>query len=138
VGRGLDPGDPELSSPNVHLLGERTDLAAVNSSFDIATLSSLGEGFPNVIAEAMACEVPCVSTDVGDARWIIGETGRIVPPRDPEALAAAWADVIAMGSERRRELGIRARARVAAKFSLDRAVARYEALYCEVLGERQH
>jgi glycosyltransferase involved in cell wall biosynthesis len=138
VGRGLNAEDPDLSAPNVHVVGERTDVAAVMSSFDVATLSSIGEGFPNVIAEAMACGVPCVATDVGDSRWIIGDTGRVVPPRDPEALADGWLEMIAIGSEARRALGQRARARAVREFAIDRAVGRYEALYREVADERRH
>ena len=138
VGRGMEPGDPTFASSHVHLLGERTDMVAVNSSFDIATLSSIGEGFPNVIAEAMACGVPCVASDVGDVRWIIGETGRTVPARDPEALAAAWSELIEIGGAGRRALGRQARARIVEQFSLDRAVSRYEDLYHEVIGETTH
>jgi glycosyltransferase involved in cell wall biosynthesis len=138
VGRGVEAGDTELSGTNMHLLGERFDLPALNASFDIATLSSAdGEGFPNVIGEAMACAVPCAATDVGDSRWIIGDTGRVVPPRDSSALAAAWIEMIDMGSSRRAELGMRARERIAREFGLDRIVARYEDMYGEILDERQ-
>jgi glycosyltransferase involved in cell wall biosynthesis len=138
VGRGLAPGDPEFSGTNVHLTGERSDLRALNSSFDIATLSSaFGEGFPNVIGEAMACGVPCAATDVGDTQWIVGATGRVVPPRQPDALAGAWAELIAMGADGRRQLGSLARARIEAEFAIERVVARYEALYEEILDERR-
>ena len=72
--------------------GEIGDVKAAYNAFDIATLpSAFGEGFPNVVAEAMACGVPVVATDVGDVRPIVGEVGEVAPPRDPEQLCASWA-----------------------------------------------
>jgi glycosyltransferase involved in cell wall biosynthesis len=72
--------------------GEIGDVRAAYSAFDVATLSSaFGEGFPNAVGEAMACGVPVVGTDVGDVRAIVGESGELVPPRQPDLLCAAWA-----------------------------------------------
>ncbi|PSB01885.1 group 1 glycosyl transferase [Merismopedia glauca CCAP 1448/3] len=70
--------------------GSRSDMLAVHNALDIAVLTSVnGEGFPNVIGEAMACGKPCIATDVGDSAWIVGELGTIVPPQNSEALAEA-------------------------------------------------
>jgi glycosyltransferase involved in cell wall biosynthesis len=77
----------------------------------------------------MSCGVPCVVTDVGDLAWIIGDTGRVVPPRDPGALAAAWRDLLALGHDGRQALGARARQRVIENFSLRAVVKQYEDLY---------
>lgn len=74
--------------------GERHDMADIYSSLDIVTSSSLSEGFPNVVAEAMACGKVCVVTDAGDSATIVGDKGRVVPVSDPEALATAWWDLI--------------------------------------------
>jgi glycosyltransferase involved in cell wall biosynthesis len=74
----------------VHLLGRRSDIQKIHQSLDVLVSSSAyGEAFPNVVAEAMACGVPCVVTDVGDAGALVGETGLVVPPRNPQALADA-------------------------------------------------
>jgi glycosyltransferase involved in cell wall biosynthesis len=67
--------------------GGRTDMPAVYNALDIACSSSTTEGLPNAIAEAMACGIHCVVTDVGDSRWLVGDTGIVVPPKDPSALA---------------------------------------------------
>ncbi len=118
----------------VHLLGECQDVPRIMAGFDIATLSSRSEGFPNVLGEAMACEVPCVATDVGDARELIGNTGYIVPARNPPALAQAWREATDMSPMRRRAMGEAARRRIAEHYSLDAAVTRYEVLYEELAG----
>jgi glycosyltransferase involved in cell wall biosynthesis len=118
----------------VHLLGERSDIPRLLPAFDVATLTSLSEGFPNVIGEAMACGVPCVATDVGDARLLVGESGRIVPIADPPALAGAWRDLLAMPREARSALGALARERIVAEYSIHDVTQRYERLYRTIGG----
>ncbi len=116
----------------VHLLGERKDIPSITAALDVATCCSMGEGFANVIGEAMACGVPVVATDVGDARSIIADTGIVVPPRQPHALAQGWRQILDLGPEARRALGASARARIAAHYELGAIAGRYEALYREL------
>jgi glycosyltransferase involved in cell wall biosynthesis len=118
----------------VHLLGRREDIPRLTAAFDIASSSSSGEGFPNVIGEAMACGVPCVVTNVGDSALIVGDAGIVVPPKNPEALAEAWLNLIKAGKKERKRLGERARRRVLENYNLPDIVERYETLYREVLG----
>ncbi len=113
----------------VRLLGYRSDIERLLSGVDVLCLSSVGEGFPNVLGEAMACGVPCVSTDVGDARSIVADTGLIVPVRDPASLAHAIIEMIDLGPVGRERLGFAARARIELEYSLPRIVDRYTAFY---------
>lgn len=116
-----------------HLLGRRTDIARLNAAFDVAASSSAyGEAFSNVLGEAMACGVPCVATDVGDAGLIIGETGRVVPPRSPDALAEGLLALLCMDADQRVALGQKARYRVQENFSLPLIAAHYQQLYQEL------
>jgi|CXWL01.1.fsa_nt_gi glycosyltransferase involved in cell wall biosynthesis len=117
----------------VRLLGYRSDIESLLPGVDVLCLSSaFGEGFPNVLGEAMACGIPCVSTDVGDARRIIGDTGLIVPVRSPVSLAHAIIDLIDRGPAAREHLGRAARARIEKEYSLARIVDRYSALYSDL------
>jgi glycosyltransferase involved in cell wall biosynthesis len=117
----------------MHLLGKREDIPRLTSALDIAvSSSSFGEGFPNTIGEAMACGVPCVVTDVGDSALIVGDTGRVVPPKDPHALVIAWNHWIEMGLEHRKQWGLTARRRVEEQYSLPAIVEKYEHLYQEM------
>ncbi|MBL7211880.1 MAG: glycosyltransferase [Desulfobacteraceae bacterium] len=117
-----------------YLLGERSDLPDIFPALDINTLSSsFAEGFPNVLGEAMACGVPCISTNVGDAARIIGDTGKVVRPRDPVALAEASLDLLSNSGERRRELGLRARKRIEGRFSISKMAREYGEFYLEIM-----
>ncbi|MFK7910211.1 MAG: glycosyltransferase [Akkermansiaceae bacterium] len=122
--------------PNqVHLIGPRLDMEKVYPALTIAALSSCeGEAFPLVLGEAMSCEVPCVATDVGDSALIIGDTGRVVQPRDHQALAAATIELLA---EDLFELGDKARLRVISEFSLSRYVEAHASLYREITTNSQ-
>jgi glycosyltransferase involved in cell wall biosynthesis len=144
-GKDLTPGNQELAeviraagySLNIHLLGQRSDPARLLAACDLSCLSSAyGEGLPNAVLEAMACGVPCVVTDVGDSGWAVGDTGRVVPPRSPEVLAAALAELLSLPADERQRLGDAARARVSEHFEIGAIVDRYHALYEAVAAGR--
>jgi len=117
------------------LIGERDDVAELLCAMDIvSSSSSYGEGFPNVIGEAMASELPCVVTDVGDCAYIVGDTGIIVPPRNGEELQASLVKMLSLPTNYRKKLGVNARLRIKEKFSLPACVERYVALYENLLG----
>lgn len=100
--------------------GERADLPAVYNALDLAvSSSSWGEGFPNVVAEAMATGVPCVVTDVGDSSLVVADTGWLSQPGDPADLARAISAAISSRAQLA-QCGDRARRRVTAEFSEDR------------------
>ena len=145
IGEKIDEDNSELKSflreihlrKAVHLLGVREDISYLTAAFDIATSSSLAEGFPNVVGEAMSCEVPCVVTDVGDSARIVGDTGRVVPLGNPEKLADAWTELIIMDAEDRKKLGKLARQRIIDNFSLLSVVSQYQNLYVDVFKRKE-
>ncbi len=112
-----------------HLFGPRRDVPRLLAALDILASSSVSEAFPLTVGEAMACGVPCVATDVGDSALIVGTTGRIVPPREPQSMADAWSALLNMPLAERSELGKTARQRVCDLFDLDAVTRRYETLY---------
>ncbi|MDH3661299.1 MAG: glycosyltransferase, partial [Alphaproteobacteria bacterium] len=119
----------------VTLSEERNDLPDLLSGLDILAVSSAwGEAFPVIVGSAMASGVPAVVTDLGDCSWIVGDTGRVVPPRNVEALAAGLAALIHEGEGGRARLGAAARQRVLDNFSLKSFVERHRSLYNEVSG----
>jgi glycosyltransferase involved in cell wall biosynthesis len=117
-------------------LGERGDVETLLPALDLHVLASKGEGFPNALGEAMACAVPCVASDVGDAALLIGDTGAVVPPRDATALSEAILALLGRGPDGLRQLGAAARERVVARYSLAAMVRRYEAIYAGLAGRR--
>jgi len=123
-------------SADVHFLGFRRDVGAVLAAVDVVALASSSEGLPLAVLEAMACARPVVATDVGAISEAVvpGETGRLVPPGDPEALADALVWVLE-DPARARELGRRGRERFRARFTLERMVRAYEEVYETVLAE---
>ena len=98
-------------------LGSYNDMSSAYNALDLCCSSSFGEGMPNAVAEAMACGVPCVVTDVGDSAMVVGDTGVVVPPRNPERLAAGLA-ALADRMKQNPALGTAARERIESRLSM--------------------
>lgn len=139
AGRGVVQSNPIIQhqdpprSDHLHLLGERNDIPRILAALDISSSSSsYGEGFPTIIGESMSVGLPCVVTDTGDARLLVDDGGIIVPRRQPEALANAFAQLINAGPEKRADLGEKARTRILTRYSLSATVEAYQTLYREL------
>jgi glycosyltransferase involved in cell wall biosynthesis len=141
-GDGVDSDNTVLASwigefgtkRQFHLLGRRDDVPRLTAALDIASCSSYAEAFPNVLGEAMACCVPCATTDAGDAVFIVGNTGIVVPAKNPRALADAWLRLVEMGCEGREQLGQSARQRVKEEFDINVIASRYKGLYEDIVS----
>ena len=139
VGNGLDEDNIELMGwlkihnvrDRVLLLGSRSDIPAVMSALDVHILSSLGEAFPNVLAEAMACGTPCISTDVGDAALIVGDTGWLVPPQNPNALSCAIDTALTAWLQKPnwQERRFASRSRIMEYFSIEKMIDSYKTVW---------
>lgn len=138
AGQGIDVNNPALMRAiaeasmlaNTHLLGLRNDIPGLMAALDVlASSSSYGEAFPNVLGEAMACGVPCVVTDVGDSAYIVGDTGRVVASGDMSGLAAALEELLRLSPTEASALGGRARRRMAEYFEIGKVVRQYEDFY---------
>jgi glycosyltransferase involved in cell wall biosynthesis len=144
IGKGMDWNNRQLVSlfggvefqDRMLLLGAREDIPRLTVAFDIACSSSISEGFPNTVGEAMASGVPCVVTDTGDSASIVSDTGYVVPCNDAAALASACLKLIEMDRVRRQELGLRARKRIEQHYALADTVREYEKLYTTLVKGR--
>ena len=140
-GYGIDVANEQLKAwidaadigSRSHLLGQRTDIPRLTAAFDVTASASKGEGFSNTIGESMSCAVPCVVTNVGDSALIVGATGIVVAPENPDDLATGLTSLISMDPEQRRQLGGLARQRIIENYSLSTIVQRYETVYEDAL-----
>jgi len=145
IGKGLSPDNDALMAriaalgleDRVVLAGQRKDIPSVMNALDLHVLSSSSEGFPNVLAEAMACGTPCISTNVGDAMEILGDASLCCPAQDSRALADL---IIKMAKEwQKNPTAWQARKkasaqRIASRFSIEGMVDAYEACW---FGEKR-
>jgi glycosyltransferase involved in cell wall biosynthesis len=143
VGDGMLRGDLEAQARSLELsssvvfTGQRADVPELLNAVDLFALSSLWEGLPNVVLEAMAAGLPVVGTRVGGVPEVVvdGVTGILVPPRDPEALASGIAQLLS-DSELSQRMGDAGRARVVEQYSVERMVRETEVLYEGLLAKK--
>jgi glycosyltransferase involved in cell wall biosynthesis len=121
------------NNKNIIFLGQRSDVNKIMKSFDLLCLSSKAEGFPNVIGEAMSTGVPCVTTDAGDAKNIVGDTGWVSPPNDPISLAKCLDSALKNSPSKLRECGKIARKKIVKNFSINDVKNQYISLYNSIL-----
>jgi len=142
AGRGVSMSNPVVADlmggitkrDRFHLLGGRDDIACVFAALDIASSSSsYGEGFQNTIGEAMATGVPCVVTDVGDSKVIVGDAGIVVPKKDHVALAHGWDRLINAGLPAINKMGMAARERIVRFYTMNIVIERYQKLYDSII-----
>lgn len=143
AGRGLEWGHPYLEGliggsslrPRIIALGPRSDVPRLMLAMDLFLLTSVGEGFPNVVAEAMACGVRCVLTDVGDAKELVGRAGWVRPAEDAEGLAS---DVLSALWEAPRDRQAREsalRERIVSNYSISAMVERFDDVWLRARDE---
>lgn len=113
-------------SERVRLLGLRADISSLLPGLDVHVLSSVGESFPSVLIEAMACGVPCVATNVGDAAQILGGTGIVVEPQAPDALAEAIVQLLTEAWPQAQARATACRERVLRLYTLEQMCERFE------------
>ncbi len=144
AGRGMDPNNAALVKmirdrsleSSVMLLGERRDVTAFLSACDVFVSSSFSESFPVSLVEALAVGLPIAATDAGDSAEIVGKYGRIVPVRDPAALASGILDLVRLSEQERATMSLAARASAQSRFAAEDFVERYVALYGVVCGRK--
>jgi glycosyltransferase involved in cell wall biosynthesis len=141
AGRGMDRTNTRILSMieqfglgnSVRFVGEVADTESLYPAFDVLGLSSAwGEAFPNVLGEAMACGIPCVATDIGDTRQIIGNSGYVVSHSSPDELATKLLAVLTVEKANYSTLGNLARNRIEKHYSLDRIADGYRSVYASV------
>jgi glycosyltransferase involved in cell wall biosynthesis len=119
----------------VRFWGWQADVAEIMNAADAFVMSSNREGLPNALIEAQACGLPAVVTDVGGNAEVVvhEETGFVVPPQNPDALADAMLRLMNLPAEMRQQMGALARQRMEQQFSLESVVTQWENLYYELL-----
>ena len=144
AGKQCDEKNEELASwiktagleEKFHLLGVRTDIPLVLSAMDVYLLPSITEGLPNVVGEAMACGVPVVATDVGDAARLIGNCGIIVPVGDVDAMARGIERTLGRSDKMQIADSRRARSRIVNRYRMKHIVEQYRHVWSDCHRQR--
>jgi glycosyltransferase involved in cell wall biosynthesis len=146
AGTNIVPQTPELATMisqfglehRVHMLGCRRDAARIHAALDVEVLTTTAqEGFGLVVAEAMACGVPCVATNSGALPQVLDDVGFLVEERDAAAVARSCLALLELSNDERVRLSQRARQRVVTHFSLSKVADRYSELWRTLLCRRE-
>ncbi len=121
-----------------HIVADENSVVSIYNRITINTLTSNGEGFPNTLAEAMACGVVCVATDVGDVREIVGNTGTVCATGDAECIADAWDRMLRKKEPYLRNLGLEARQRIVDNFSIRQSADQLEHEFFSIAGRKSN
>lgn len=130
AGKGTENEIWAVTPPRLVRLGIWENVPAFLNALDVMVLSSaFGEGFPNVVGEAMACGIPTIVTDVGDAAHLVQTSAQIIPPQDVDKLTLALKRVLALSSQERKAIGQEGRQRILTAYSLSAMRQRYASFY---------
>jgi len=124
----------KIPNNQIILLNQMYDINKYYSIFDLFTLCSVSEGFPNVLGEAMSCELCCISTNVGEAPALLQDVGFIIPVDDLDALVSKMTNCIE-NLEMTKNMGILARNKIVKTYSLQNTVNQYINLYTDKIYE---
>lgn len=133
VGKNLEKY--ALNSDRIIFLGERSNVEQIMASFDLLCLTSKAEGFPNVIGEAMLSGLPCISTDVGDVKNILGKTGWIVPTNSTTLFAKYLDNLLKMPEKELKNYGKSARELIINNYDINKIIEQYISLYNSILNK---
>ncbi len=141
IGRDCDSANQQLKglidqaglTDSVLLLGERADIPSCLAGLDLFCLPSRTEGFPNVLAEAMAASLPAVATNVGDVKRLVADTVLVVEPNDSQTLSNAMRQLLDMSVEQRQQSACNGRLRVERYCSIQAVRRQYDEFYQELL-----
>lgn len=136
IGKGLDKKNKKILNfikidklkTSFHLLGQVQNIKDYILTFDILALTSKSEGFPNVIGEAMSCEIPCVTTDVGDCKIILGKTGLIVK-QNVDSVVAGWEKFFNCSTQELSNIKSKARSRIIKHYKIEKIINKYQEVY---------
>ena len=143
IGPNLDGNNLELVNKlkknkcfeNSILLGEQNQINEVILILDFLSLTSLSEGFPNVIGESMSCQIPCVTTDVGDCKKIIGNCGIVTTSFNPKKIASDWYKLYNL-TKKDKTINKNCRKRIKNNYSLTKIVQEYDSIFLSLKNEK--
>ena len=115
------------------MVGEKQNVPEYMNAMDIFCLSSITEGFPNVLGEAMASALPCVVTCVGDVKKITGDNAILVQPKNKDSLSKGLTEMLSMDNQKRQSMGLKGREKMEKEYPINLICKKYYNLYDSIL-----